>query len=486
MDVLIRMLATAVLGFSTAIFAADAPTPAELARPGVHAELELAGCSRAMLFEVSRIEVAERVADSDNDRDPPPGHRWLVVDVEVENRMPADLMFDLDYNEELLVASVPRQMYLLINDRVVSRSVAELNTLKPNFILPYIGATESGRVVYPVPEDDIESLSLRYYHDQYAPVVVHLAGSEPLPMEESIAVQADGGDGPAGKPQRNDVLELAVVDRARESSWQGVPAPDGMQWLVVELVGRSFWTLEADALALDRDADIDARVELPKAMEYVKAAGLLQVVVDGRHGYTRELTLGNLPAEPAVLPDAWAGGLAVFPIPADAGRVELAVHYPLFQGEGIEDGIPETMRFELFDEADAGPAPAELLVIDDDPTPLTIHRTALIERFGQHTAGEGRALLRLDASMRNTSQTGGMMAISERLSLTGPNGEPIELLGAYLRGPLTLEEPFWLPAGGEPRAFSLIYDVPEGLDTAELAYGGVSVNTRQQLALDAP
>lgn len=482
MDALFRALAFAVLAFSTASLAADSPTPGELARPGVHAELELAGCSRAMLFEVTRIEVAERI----DERDPPPGHRWLVVDVEVENRMPADLMFDLDYKEQLLVASVPRQMYLLINDRVVSRSVAELNTLKPNFILPYIGATESGRVVYPVPEDDIESLSLRYYHDQYAPVVVHLAGSEPLPIDESIAAQADDGDGPASEPQRNDVLELAVADAARESSWQGVPAPNGMQWLVVELLGRSFWTLEADALAMDRDAEIDARIDLPKVMEYVEATGLLQVVVDGRHGYTRELTLGNLPAEPALLPDAWAGGRAVFPIPADAGRVELVVHYPLFQGEGIEDGIPETMRFELFDEADAGAAPSELLVIEDDPTPLTIHRAARIEEFADHRAGEGRALLRLDASMRNTSQTGGMMAISGRLSLTGPDGEPIELLGAYLRGPLMLEEPFWLPAGGEPRAFSLIYDVPEGLDTAELAYGGVSVNTREQLTLDTP
>lgn len=471
---LVTTIAAALLAASTATFAGGAPAPGDLERPGVHAGLELAGCNRAMYFAVTRIEIADRIGE----HGAPPGHRWLVLDVEIENRMPADLMFDLDYAEELLVASLSRQMYLLVNGRLVSRSVVELNTLDDDFILPHIGAEKAGRVVYPMPEDGIESLSLRYYHDQYAPVVVELAGREVLAM--------DNPNDDAGGIQRNDALELAVFGHRLEQRWQDIAAPDGMQWLVVDVRGRSHWTLSADALALDRDADVGARAELPKAMEYVKAAGLLQAVVDGRHGYIREPALGTLPRNPALLPEARAGGLAVFPVPADAAAIELVAHFPMFSGEGLDDGVPETMRFDLFDETGAGPAPAELLVIDDEPTPLTIHRIALIEQFADHSARDGRALLHLDASMRNTSATGGMMAISERLTLSGPEGEPIRILGAYLRGPLALDEPFWLPAGGELRAFSLIYDMPEGLQTAELVYGGVSINAREQLTLGAP
>ncbi|MEX2498963.1 MAG: hypothetical protein WD397_08840 [Wenzhouxiangellaceae bacterium] len=466
-----KKIPAALLAISTATLAAGAPTPTDLERPGVHGALDLAGCNRAMHFSVSRLEVADRI----DDRPAPAGHRWLVVQLEIENRMPADLMFDLDYREELLVASVARQTFLLVNGDVVARSSPSLNTLDDSFILPHIGATQSGTVVYPVPEDGIESLSLRYYHDQYAPVTVSLAGPD--------SVRADT---PPTDVQRNDVLELGVAEHSRESSWQGRSAPEGMQWLVVELLGRSRWTLEADALALDREAEIDARVQLPKAMEYVEAAGLLQVVVDGRHGYPRELSLGSLPAEPPLLHEVWAGGRAVFPVPIDAGHIELAVHFPQFRGEGIEDGTPEAMRFELFDEPAAGPAPPEAMVIDDDPTPLTIHRARLIEAFADHQPDDDRALLQLDASMRNTSDTGGMMAVSERLSLAGPDGEAIELLGAYLHGALILKEPFWLPAGGQPRAFSLIYDVPDGLSTVELDYGGVSVNASEQLHLEQP
>lgn len=458
------------VGLTSAALAGAGPETGELLREGIHDELELVGCNRAMHFTVSELEVADRV----NNQSAPAGHRWLLVHLDIENRMPADLLFDLDYREELLVASVERQLYLLVNGRIVSRSEASLNTMEDEFILPHIGASRAGTVVFPIPDQDLVSLSLRYYHDQYAPVIVPLAGAEEL--------QREPGD-MATEPQRNDVLELAVAGRERVSGWQGVSAPDGMQWLVVELLGRSLWTLEADALALDRDAEIDARVELPKVMEYVEAAGLLQVVVDGRNAYPRELSLGNLPAEPPLLPDAWAGGIAVFPVPDDSGHIELAVHYPRFQGEGIVDGTPETMYFELFGQDGRGPAPTEVLTIEDDPTPLILHQAHLTGQFADRRADEGRALLRIDASMRNTSDTGGMMAISDRLSLTDADGRKLNLIGAYLRGPLPLEEPFWLPAGGQPRAFSLIYDAPDDLSLLELSYGGVSVNTREQLTV---
>lgn len=470
----IATIAAALLAVSTATFAAGAPAPGDLERSGVHAGLELAGCNRAMRFAVTRIEIADRIGE----HGAPPDHRWLALDVEIENRMPADLMFDLDYAEELLVASLSRQMYLLVNGKVVSRTDANLNTLDDGFVLPHIGAAEAGRVVYPVPEDGIESLSLRYYHDEYAPVVVELAGREVL--------ETDNPSDDAGGVQRNNALKLAVFGHRLEQRWQDIAAPDGMQWLIVDLRGRSQWTLPADALALDRDADVGARSELPKAMEYVKAAGLLQAVVDGRHGYIREPALGTLPRNPALLPEARAGGLAVFPVPADAAAIELVAHFPLFRGEGLEDGVPETMRFALAGSSGRSPEPPERLVFADEPTPLTVHAAVRIDEFAGHRAGDGRALLRIDASMKNTSATGGMMNITDRLELTADGGAVVRLVGAWQRGPLDLVEPFWLPAGGEPRAFALVFDMPAGTTVVDVAYGGVSLNARERLPLDVP
>lgn len=467
------LIVAALLAVSTATVAAGPPAPAELEQPGVHAGLELSGCNRAMQFAVTRIEVADQIGE----HGAPPGHRWLVLDVAVDNRMPADLMFDLDYAEQLLVASLSRQMYLLVDDSVVSRSIAELNTLEDGFILSQIGEARAGRVVYPVPDDGIESLSLRYYHDQYAPVIIDLAAREAPPAD-------DPDDGAPGG-QRNQALELAVFGHRLEPSWHDIAAPEGMQWLVVDLRGRSRWTLPADALAIDRDADVDGRIELPKAMEYVEATGLLQAVVDGRHGYTRDRTLGTLPGNPALLPETHAGGLAVFPVPIDAGSIELVAHFPQFRGEGLDDGVPEAMRFALVDSPVPAPEPPELIVFADDPTPLTVHEVARIDGFAGHRAGDGRALLRIDASMKNVSATGGMMSISDRLSLTAEGGPAVHLVGAWQRGPLDLAEPFWLPAGGEPRAFVVVFDMPADTTALDVDYAGVSVNASERLRLDA-
>ena len=465
-----KQLTLAGLLLMTTGLAFGQPTPGQLEQTAEFDALSIEGCNRAMLFRVSALSVHDQL----DGKTPPSGHRWLALDLSVANHMPADLLFDLDYEEAVLIASLVRQMFLLVNGETVYRSVPELTTLEDNFILPRIGASRSGRVVYPIPESELNSLSLRYYHDQYSPAVLALAGRESLqttlpgPVAQSI--------------QANDVLSLAVRDSQQVDTWQGQNPPQGMQWLVVDVAGISHWTLQADALALDRDAEVKAKVQLAKAMEYVEARGLLQAVVDGRHGYIREQALGTLPQDPVLLPEAWAGGKAVFPVPRDASRIELVAHYPEFRGQGIDDGIPPTGRFVLL-EGDTPPAPETRLSIADRPTPFSLHSATLVEQFGQHQASRGERLLLVQASMQNSSDTGGMMNISSRLSLKGNNGQSLELLGAYQRGPVKLQEPFWLPAGGEPRAFSLVYRAPQDIDQVSLEYRGVSVNTEETVQL---
>jgi len=438
--------------------------------------LSAEGCNRALHF---RVNAAELVEDYQG-RAAPPGQRWLVLDLEVENRMPSDLMFDLEYPEAILIASLTRQFYLLIDgQQVVRRASFEpvpADAMADGFVLQSFGRTVSGRLAYPVPDSGVETLSLHYYHDDFAPVVVTLMGDRATdmstPNDPDIALQS------------NDLMQIALHSTTFEPEWHGQSAPEGMEWLIVDLRGLGLWSIEADALALDRDAAPERKIELPKVIEYVEAQGLLQVVVDGEHGYTRDLGLSSIPDEPAFLPDVFAGGNAVFPVPLDAQSLALEVHFPEFRGPGIDNPIPDTMIFAIRGEPVApdtirgAPDRQEpLALIEDEPIPFTLLGLERRDIFAGHRAAQGETLLVVDASMHNTSPVGGMMNVASRIEMVDDQGDAIEYLGTFNPGPLTLAEPFWLPVGGAPRRFKLVYRMAVDARPAELAYGGISVNT---------
>ncbi len=445
-------------------------SPADLSAEGKSVSLAAEGCNRAFHFSINRAELRAEYAG----HGAPPGQRWLVLDLAVESRMPVDLLYDLDYPEDLLVASLSRQFYLLVNRRQVARRVLfddDASAIPNNFVLAQWGQRVAGRVVYPVPEAGLETLSLHYYHDQYAPVAITLLGPgevEPVPA-------------PAQPVQANDLMEIGMFGTEFASDWNGQEADEGMIWLAVDLRGRGHWSIGADALALDRNASPDERVRMAKVMEYVEAAGLLQVVADGEHAYVRSQAHSTLPENPPFLPDAMAGGQALFQVPEDAASLVLEVHFPEFRGPEIDEPIPDSMRFALRGSTAKTATESVLAQIDDEPTPLTFHQALQVERFGPHRASTGETLLVLDASMRNTSPVGGMMSISGRLDLTTADGERIEWVGIYNRGRIKLAEPFWLPVGGAPRRFKLIYRLPDNALPIELAYRGVSVNTTMEL-----
>lgn len=462
---------------------ADAPAAppqqlvaADLAQPGRAIPIQASACNRAISLHVS----GAALYDTYGDHPPPPGHRWLVLDVRMENWMPVDLILAKGYQEALLIAAVKRQLYLLVNgERVYRAAAVGEGLLEEGFVLPQIGTGREGRVVYPVPAQGVRALSLRYYHDEYAPLILPLMGEEAADTAPPEAV--------ADAVQVNNLMEIAVHEAAFHDRWQDRAAPPGMQWLVADIRGRSRWTIQADAVALDASAPRDARVDLPKVMEYMEAEGLLQVVVDGEHAYVRDFALSTIPRDPAFLPDAWAGGVAVFPVPQDAGLVELVTHFPLFRGQGMESQTPDPMRFAVREGTPPPASGAEPVAkIEDRPTPFTLHAMSRVERFAEHAAEPGETLLLLDASMRNISDTGGMMQVTHRVRLSFGEGDAIEPAAVYQRGPLELVQPFWLPAGGEPRRFRLLYRIPDdSMSSLQLRYGGVSVNERLELPLPA-
>lgn len=58
------------------------------------------------------------------------------------------------------------------------------------------------------------------------------------------------------------------------------------------------------------------------------------------------------------------------------------------------------------------------------------------------------------------------------------------MVAAYQRGPIELDEPFWLPANDEPRHFMLLYRFAEPAESQEFEYRGVSVNQQVSLPVE--
>ena len=438
---------------------------------GEELELPVSGCNRAMSMHVLDATVESALEG----RTLPPGHQWLVLTLRIENWMPSDLIFGLDYLEALLIASLDRQLYLLINDRQIARANRPPGSaFKEEIVLPTAGSKTTGQVAFSIPVDNIHALSLRFYHDQYAAIHADLI------TPDATAPPVAGGI--AGAPE-NNLMAMAVQRFAWHDELGGSNAPAGSRWLAVTLRGQSLWSTSiGDARAFDATAPLDAGQDVPKVMEYVRASGLLQVVVDDRHGYVRHQELSSLPIDPPWLPDAWAGGEAVFLIPDDAVRIELVAHFPEFRGEDISSDVRPAMGMVLHDGDASTPRTDSVAEIADTPISVTIHAVNHVESHGEYAAQAGETLLLLELSMRNASAVGGMMHVGHRflLALAGDD-DPMQPLAGYQRGPLALVEPFWLPADSRPREFKLLYRIPADARLEHLKYMGISMNTEIEL-----
>lgn len=446
------------------------PLQAEF-KPGTSFAMRAEAANRAIRFYVDRASFQTRIGD----RTAPPGYQWLVLDASFENQIALDLMLDLEYPEPVLIASLPRQLYLVANGQRVLRLAPKAREfsghLPLGFTLSNVGAVGHGKLVFPVPDQGIESLSLRYYHDQYAPLVLDLMGKTTADVAEPIV-----------KPQANDLMHLEVHGFERRQSYGGQDAPPGLTYAIVDLRGRSYYSIETDAMALDEEANPQAKASLGKVMEYLRASSMLQCVVDGQYAYARVPELETLASVPAWLPDIAVGGKAVFLVPEDVESLELAAHFPLFQDtSGQALGMPAPMRFALVGESSKPEPQRAIAVIKDKPTPVGIMRQRYAPAYGAHQARDGHKLLILTVSMRNESDEGGMFTVANRFrcEATGGQQPPVAVT---LPGGVALQEPMWLPTDRR-RTFELVFELPVDVQTALLHYKGVSVATAVDLDL---
>lgn len=434
-------------------------------------ELPASGCNRAFSLHVLDMQFFTHL----DGEAAPPGQQWLTINLRFDNWITADLIFKLGYQEALLVGSLARQLYLLVDGSLVVRpQLPEGAPSDDSFLLARSGAQQSVQVAFAIPEGECTSLSLSYHHNQFADIVIPLVGEVPDSSRQRQLAHQQAG---------NDVMSLGVHDASIHESWLGVPAPDGMKWLVADLRGQSEWQTDIDALALRRDAGNAEKDSLRRVMEYVGADVMLQAVVDGHYGYVRDKHLSSLQESPPWLTYAWAGGKAVFAIPDSAQQVELVAYFGEFIAEGIASQDRPPFRFSISEgrPINEGTASGFLTEISDNPTPVTLYGINKTEKFAEHQAGDDESLLIFDVSMANTSDEGGMMSVIERFRIETADGQLLEPLDVYLPGPIRFNQPFFLPPADE-RRFKLVYRLNDRNIAPELVYAGVSVNDRVPLA----
>lgn len=397
----------------------------------------------------------------------PPGRRFAVLDLSFENRQAIDLLLEMDYPEPLMIGELRNQLFLIHGGVVVASPLvlpeALPGGLPQTFTLSSTGDRARGKVAFDLPVETPDGLSLVYVPELFPALEVVLAGpSEGRALKKKVAEDASSG-----------FLELGAVSVSRKKEIDGFRASEGMEWAVVDLLGRSLNPLELDARAVDVEAAPDAKHRTYKAAVYMHGRDMLQLVVDGRHAYRYDPDLSELETEPVFPPGRVTGGRVVYPIPEDAESLQLYAGFPDFKSSG---GVIRPGPIELNLE---GRPPGRdnwetLATIGDSPLPIDV--TGVV-----HDRENGT--VRIEATVRNTGEQGGMYEASSRGRLRGPDGAAVEPLRVELKGGLPLDEPLWIPADERPRSFSYVFEAPSDVEDVVFSYSGVAKSGTMRLDL---
>lgn len=395
----------------------------------------------------------------------------LTLDIEFENRIAGDLVLQLNYPEAIAIGTLPRQLFITIDDRIILRALPS-EAIGEASTLPFLGAAVRGAVQFPWPDQPFERVTLHYFHDRFGPIELTLFGGDPV-EEAGPAAQASAG---------NDLFRLDVHEPRFLDEHEGEAAPAGMQWLLADLRGESLWQVDRPARAIDATAAIDDQTELGRALEYLSAEPMLLAVVDGTQAYPRRIGRGTLEPEPVFLPGRKLGGTAVFPVPLGASSVEIVAYFAMVDGEGTERHEPPPLRLQVHGQRAGQDDTSAWLEFDDGPIGLRLHDFRIADRFLELEAGEDELLAVIDLSMQNSGPTGGMMRVASRFGLAADEGAEAVLAEGVFQGEVDrLAEPFWLPPAGEPRRLQLVFRVPADQSLNQLRYNGVSGTFQETL-----
>lgn len=422
--------------------------------------LPVSNCNRAFSVHVLQQQRTDEFAG----RTAPAEQQWLVLTMRFENWLAADVIFKLQQPEALLVGSLRRELYLLINGAEVARPH---HATEDSFVLGQIGSSREVEVGFLIPQQNCDNLLLGYHHESYGDILIPLKGGELPPVPTPL------------QSGENDLMNLALLEAQLLPEYNGHTAGIEQQWLVVDLRGQSNWRIDVPALALQATAKPADKRQLVRVMEYVGADKMLQAVVDNRYGYLPSQEHSSLLKTPAWLPHRSAGGKLAYLIPKTVTSLELTAYFGAFLAPGIDSRYRQPIRFSLtslLQQQAPKKTYTPLKTLQDGPLQLQLRQLT------RQARDNGEDVVSMLWSMQNTTSDNGTLNLEERFRLTVSAAKTITPARVLLSSEVDLSSPLLLPAR-EARWFTTEFHLPRAVQAVTMDYQGVGGQQQWQLEL---
>jgi hypothetical protein len=274
---------------------------------------------------------------------------------------------------------------------------------------------------------------------------------------------------PLSPPQSNEVVEMAAVGVKKLKQFGGESAPESMQFVVVDLRGRSLFMIDADATAFDSRARPGQKIKVGTVADWADSRNYIQLVVDGRYAYPPHRAT-ELPETPRFLPDVLTGGAVAFLAPAQHESLELRCDFP---NARTPSGVlrPKGLTLGVEGRRPAAPKVSPIATIDDKELLVTIAGQSMAASFAGKPAEDGFAFFVVDVVVHNRGKNGEHFQTPEMVKYVTARGQQVTIDPVSFEGPYRPTELIWIPAG-EVRAFQAVYKVPANERKPRLAYRG--------------
>ena len=342
-----------------------------------------------------------------------------------------------------------------------------------SFKLERIGSTLRGNIVFEVPPARVGTLDVRFY--DYA------HGHMTIPLKEPSRAAESVGEKPVVSPQTNQFLEMGVYGMTTAKELDGEEAPDGMEFVLLDVRARSLFTFETDATAFDPAAEEGDEIDIGTVADWHESRTYLHLVADGEYAYRAgEHTV--LDEEPRFLPDVMTGNWVVFLAPKDARSLELRCDFPNAQTPDTGKVIhPEPLTFLLKGEPPTPPEREAIVSISDEVIDVAVVGQQVTDKFAGAEADEGVSFLVVDVSVTSTGNKGEFFRTEDQLHYVREDGAQIELDELTYEGIRRPTEIVWIPKD-QRRTFQVVFSIPETETKPHLAYRGYSLAKVVELA----
>ena len=448
--------------------------------------LRLAAGNRAARVTVHNVAAV----DTYGSHKAPPGRTLLVVSTEWENVIPLTVIDEQKIPTTYKIPNLADHVYLVLDGRRLARLDGAAATLPghvpvKDFSLEHIGSRVRGNLVFALPAGGVTGTAeLRFYDFAHGHFVVPL--STPAVVAAAAAAPPPAPVSPA---QKNEVVEVAPFAVRKLAELNGRAAPQGMQFVAVDLRARSTFTVDADATAFDPKARPGAKTKLGYVADWKESRRYLQLVADGEYAFMPEAET-DLEEEPRFLPDVMTGGSVVFVAPKEVKSLELRCDFPNARASTGAAFRPKGMTLALEGKRPQPENPKAIASVDDENYRVQVVGQSVVAERGGSVAGaergaggsgaggelvrNGQVFLVLDVVVQNRGwRNGEFFQTSKQLKYVSETGGQVEMSPVSFEGPRRAAELVWIPPG-ERRRFEAVFEIGEGEKRPRVAFNGVT------------